>query len=623
MKTSDNRPGLISGLHMQAGEDIALSPAETLRLLQELRVHQIELEMQNEELRRAQDELETARARYFDLYDLAPVGYVTVSGSGLVLEANLTAATLLGVNRESLVNQPFSRFITSEDQDIYYLSRKKLLETGTPQACELRMVKTDKTVFWAQLEATATKGPSTGSGQVTDGEPACRIVLSDITRQVKDQEAIRRLARFDPLTQMPNRAFLIERLNHNISVARRSQETLALMFLDLDHFKNINDTLGHRIGDKLLRDVAKRLTSLVREHDMVSRPGGDEFVIVLPLTDANAAAHVAEKLLDFVGQPYRIEHHDLEITPSIGIAIYPVDGNDFDSLYKSADTAMYRAKQCGRNSYRFFTPEMHESSARVLQLENDLRHAMKRNQLLLHYQPKLSMKDLRITGVEALLRWQHPELGMIPPLEFIPIAESSGQILKIGEWVLRSAVRQSKDWLDSGLAPMTMAVNLSAAQFLNPGLPEQVKKILDEAGLPPQYLELELTENVAMGNPSTSIEVMNRLHAIGVRMSIDDFGTGYSSLDHLNRFRAYRLKIDRSFVSSNDESSKDRAVAGAIISLAGSLGLQTVAEGVETLEQLAFLREKGCNEAQGYYLCVPLPAGQLEAFIREKVPFST
>ena len=337
---------------------------------------------------------------------------------------------------------------------------------------------------------------------------------------------------------------------------------------------------------------------------------------MLPGATADGAAHVAEKVLNALSRSYRIEKHELAITPSLGIAMYPVDGDSYETLSMCADAAMYRAKQGGRNTYRFFTREMQERSERTLQLENALRRVLELDQLRLHFQPQMCVADGRVVGVEALLRWQHPDLGMVSPSDFIPVAEDSGLILPIGEWVLRTAVRQMKAWMDAGMAPIVMAVNLSAVQFRQANLPELVSQILHEFELPPRCLELELTEGVAMDTPLAAIAVMNDLHERGVRMSIDDFGTGYSSLSYLKRFKVYKLKIDQSFVRDISSDPEDAAIVEAIIGLSKSLGLQTIAEGVETAEQLAFLRDRGCDEIQGYYFGRPLPAEQFETFVR-------
>jgi len=324
-----------------------------------------------------------------------------------------------------------------------------------------------------------------------------------------------------------------------------------------------------------------------------------------------------------VAEPYRIESYDLNVTGSIGISLYPNDGPDLETLFKNADAAMYRAKQEGRHGYRFFTAEMQSRSTRHLQLVNALRQALEHDQLRLHYQPQVSLHDGLIVGAEALLRWTHPELGAVSPAEFIPAAEDSGLILPIGEWVLRHAARQARFWMQDGLGPLVMAVNLSAVQFRHPDLPELVTRILTEENLPPEYLELELTEGVAVHDPQGAIAVMNRLHERGVRMSIDDFGTGYSSLAHLKKFKVYKLKIDQSFVRDISTDAEDRAIVGAVIHMAKSLGLQTIAEGVETAGQLAFLREQGCDEVQGYYFSRPLPASEFEQFARSKAPAQT
>ncbi|MDA3945072.1 MAG: EAL domain-containing protein [Helicobacteraceae bacterium] len=444
-------------------------------------------------------------------------------------------------------------------------------------------------------------------------------IKEDITEKRKVEKRIENLAHFDQLTGLPNRALLNDRITYLLNMAKRNNKSFAVMFLDLDHFKNINDTLGHSIGDELLREMAERLKRAIRVEDTVSRLGGDEFIIIIPNADANSAIHVATKLIAAVSKPCNIYHHELTVTPSIGIAIYPNDGDDFETLSKNADTAMYRVKQENRNNFRFFTQEMQVDSTRNLLLGNALRSALIRTELELHYQPQVAMEDGRIIGAEALLRWKHPEFDMISPAEFIPIAEDNGQIIPIGEWVLRTAVNQMKEWMDSGLPPMIIAVNLSAIQFRQPGLTDLVTRILDEIKLPPEQLELELTEAAAMDDPNTAIAIMDRLHEQGVRMAIDDFGTGYSSLSHLKRFKVYKLKIDQSFVQDIIHDADDKAIVSTIINMASELGLRTIAEGVETAEQLAFLRLKGCEEVQGYYFSKPLPAEQFAAYVKESI----
>jgi diguanylate cyclase (GGDEF)-like protein/PAS domain S-box-containing protein len=483
--------------------------------------------------------------------------------------------------------------------------------TAVPYQYETRVMHADGSYRWISVRGKAVARDARGKPTRMLG---VRIDISDLKEA---EERIHWLAHFDLLTGLPNRALLNARMTHAIDVAQRNQTPLALIFLDLDHFKNVNDTLGHRIGDELLMEVAHRMRSVVREEDMVSRQGGDEFVVVLPGTAAAAAAAVAEKLLEAIARHYQIEQYELVVTPSIGISLYPDHGEDFDALFKCADIAMYRAKRDGRNTYRFFTAEMQAHSARSLQLESALRRALERDEFRLNYQPQIALDDGRIIGAEALLRWHHPEWGMVSPAEFIPIAEDSGQILKIGEWVLRTAAAQMKLWIDSGLGPMVMAVNISALQFRDSRLPELLGRVLEEACLPPEYLELELTEGVAMGDPLGTIAIMENLHQRGIHMSIDDFGTGYSSLNYLKRFQIYKLKIDQSFVHNITEDPEDRAIVRAIIGLARSLNMQTIAEGVESADQLAFLREQGCDGVQGYYFSRPLTADMFEEYVRQ------
>ena len=505
---------------------------------------------------------------------------------------------------------------------------------GSAICCEVRAKAIDarhpeRGSIWITMDITARKKAEKELLQARENlEKLVELRTQELSHMVMALEKkadeqqiaeahIQRLAYFDPLTHLPNRLLLSDRCQHALHVAQRAQQTVALMFLDLDHFKNINDSLGHRVGDEVLVELAMRLKATVREQDTVSRLGGDEFVLLLPDTDAAGAARVAEKLLQAALKPMQIETHELTVTPSIGIALYPKDGTNLDALSKCADAAMYQAKGDGRNSFRFFTPDIQASSDRSLQLDNALRRTLERQQLALHFQPQISLATGEILGAEALLRWTHPELGPISPAEFIPMAERNGLILPIGEWVIRTAVQQLAEWMARGMAPITMAVNLSAVQFRHADLPALISRILTDAALPPHLLELELTESVAMTHPQVAIAVMNDLHERGVRMSIDDFGTGYSSLSYLKRFQVYKLKIDQSFVRDITEDPDDKAIVGAIISMASSLGLKTIAEGVETEDQLHFLRDRGCNEAQGYYFSRPLPALAFENYVRQ------
>ncbi|MEP6802145.1 MAG: EAL domain-containing protein, partial [Acidobacteriota bacterium] len=436
----------------------------------------------------------------------------------------------------------------------------------------------------------------------------------DITERKRAEEQVKHLAFHDALTGLPNRLLFQDRLRMAVLNAQRSDDRLATLFLDLDRFKVINDSLGHSIGDELLRGVAERLGSCVREGDTVARLGGDEFTVLVPgMTDDEHAAKIARKILGVLRLPFVIDGRELFLTTSIGVALYPADGETAETLVRNADTAMYRAKEQGRDNFQLYTPAMNSRALERLSLESRLRQAIQNEELVLQYQPLVDLKTNRIRGAEALIRWEHPDMGLLAPGEFIPLAEISGLIVPIGEWVLRTACGQMREWQRLGHPRLAVAVNLSARQFQQADLVSQVRSALESADLAPEFLDLEITESNAMQNAEVSISTLWDLKNLGVQLSMDDFGTGYSSLNYLKRFPIDRLKIDQSFVRDVTTDPDDAAIASAIIAMAHSLELTVVAEGVETEPQLAFLRDQRCDEMQGYLVSRPVaPARFLE-----------
>jgi diguanylate cyclase (GGDEF)-like protein len=433
------------------------------------------------------------------------------------------------------------------------------------------------------------------------------------------QETLRRQATRDPLTKLPNRLLFGDRLAHSLSVAGRRGEMVAVVFLDLDHFKSVNDTLGHSTGDALLNSVAKRLTCSLRDVDTIARMGGDEFtILVTGLTAPQQAEVVAERILQVFSKPFDVDGQEIFATPSIGVSLYPSDGTDAETLVKNADMAMYRAKESGRNNYHIYAQDSRYATAERITLGSRLHRAVEQKEFILHYQPRLDIKTGRMLGMEALVRWQNPDIGMVLPAEFIPFAEDIGLIVPIGELVLHEACTQNKAWQDAGLLPMQVAVNVSARQFHQGDILNTVRKALDETGLVPSCLELELTESTLMKDAESTVGILNELKSMGVGLSIDDFGTGYSSLSYLKRFPIDAVKIDQSFVRDITASPDDAAIAGAVIAMAHSMKLNVVAEGVETLEQLEFLRAIGCDEVQGYFVSQPVAASQFEVLLRKE-----
>ncbi|HKY01924.1 MAG TPA: EAL domain-containing protein, partial [Burkholderiales bacterium] len=438
------------------------------------------------------------------------------------------------------------------------------------------------------------------------------IALAQEAEQRRDAEAkLRRLAHFDALTSLPNRHLLQDRLKQALAFAQRHRSRVALMFIDLDRFKTINDSLGHLVGDRLLTEVSHRLTASVRAEDSVARLGGDEFVVVLQdLGPVGHAATIAQNLLNAIEPPYLIDGRDLHVSGSIGIALYPDDGQDIETLMRNADTAMYHVKESGRNGFQFFTAEMNAHANALLTMENDLRLALKRGELSLHYQPQYDIVSGRIDAIEALLRWRHPQHGLVLPDTFIPLAEESGLIQQLGEWTLNRVCSQTQDWAKNGMAPIPVAINLSARQFRHPAFVTTLTSTLTDHRMDPRMVEIEITESALIKDMDATLDSFRALKAMGIRLAIDDFGTGYSSLAYLKRFPVDKLKIDRSFIRDISEDPDDRAIVSAIISMSKDLELRVVAEGVETAEQLAFLRERGCDGAQGFLFCAPMEADE-------------
>jgi len=447
-----------------------------------------------------------------------------------------------------------------------------------------------------------------------------RGVGEDISERKQDEEHIHFLANHDALTSLPNRAMFNDVLNLAIQNARRYNRNFAVLFIDLDRFKNINDTLGHDAGDKLLQEMGARLTQTVRASDVVARLGGDEFVVLVQeVAEPKQVAAVARKVLSALVQPISIQGQECRVTASIGICTYPSEGHDEQSLMKNADIAMYRAKEDGKNTYKFYSEEINIHTFERLALETALRRGLERNEFFLHYQAKLDLHTQRITGVEALVRWQHPDLGVVPPVQFIPLAEETGLIVPIGKWVLNTACAQNVAWQREGLPPLSMAVNLSARQFADEDLIADVAATLKESGMKPELLELELTESMVIQNAERAGRVLAELKKMGVRLAIDDFGVGYSSLTHLKRFPIDTLKVDRSFIRDLPQNAEDKALTEAIIAMGKSLNLTVVAEGVETLEQQTFLHDHNCDEMQGFFFSKPIPSDQFAELLRKRI----
>ncbi|HRY16809.1 MAG TPA: EAL domain-containing protein [Candidatus Competibacteraceae bacterium] len=554
---------------------------------------------------------------------IARLGYWDWSQSQNFLRLSREVCEMLGLDPQA-PEVPFRvilNHVHEKDRNILDQWIEEIWQGGKSRAISHRLIDANGNIRYVQQQVEAVLDAF--------GNPSHLYgTLQDITELRRAEERIWQLAFTDSLTRLPNRELFKDRLDTALKLAKRRNSQLALLFLDLDNFKRINDTLGHGVGDLLLQATAERLKLSVRANDSVSRNeaeeqdesiarlGGDEFTVLLPDIQHSAdAAIVAERIQASLSQPLTLSGHEVFITPSIGIAVFPQDGEDPDTLIKNADLAMYFAKHQGRNLYQFYDATLNEAAHKRLTMENQLRKAIERNELSLYYQPQLDLPSGRICGVEALARWTNDVLGTVPPLEFIPLAEETGLIIPIGEWVLRTACQQAKAWQVTGIGVARMAVNISALQFVQPRFTEWVMQILEETGLEPMMLELEITESLLMKDPEGASHTLQTLKNLGVQLAIDDFGTGYSNLSRLKQLPLDRLKIDEVFVREINLQPSNAAIATAVIAMAESMGLQVIAEGVENEAQLHFLKAKHCNEIQGYYLSWPLPAAEITAML--------
>ena len=561
------------------------------------------------EQRRSEQQLRLAAGVFTQSQD----AILITDADNRIVSVNPAFTRLAGFTAEEVVGKNPSLLKSGrQDRDFYQAMWASIREHGRWQG-ELWNRRKNGEIYPEWLSISAVKNPQ---GQVVNYIG----IFSDISQLKEATEHIEFLAHYDSLTGLSNRLLLKDRVAQALAGCQRYGQRAALLFLDLDRFKIINDSLGHAVGDDLLAEVARRLLCTVRETDTVARLGGDEFVVLLPeVRGSEDVMQVAHKVIKAMSEAFAVGPHRLTVTPSIGITLYPDDGGDFDTLLRNADAAMYAAKQGGRNNYVFFAPSMNAGALERLSMESSLRLAQEREEFQLHYQPKVDVESGRIAGFEALLRWRHPDLGMVPPSRFIPLAEDTGLIVPIGEWAMRAACRQNRAWQRDGLPPVPVAVNLSVLQFRQRHLKELVLGALAASGLDARHLELELTESMLLDDAAGATATLAELRRVGVRLSIDDFGTGYSSLSYLRRLPLDALKIDQSFVRDIPGNADAAAIVSAVVSMAHDLQLKVVAEGVETVEQLRFLRSRQCDEAQGYLFGRPLPADEAGALLKRRL----
>lgn len=581
------------------------------KLLHELRVHQIELETQNEELTRSQMVITSLKEDYVDLYDLAPVGYCTLSAEGVIIRSNLTAATLLGVTRDTLLHQKFSSFILKEDQDIFYLFRKKTFDSESKHNCELRMIHTDGRLLWIYLTATSTVD--------NHNIARFRLVLSNITRMKEYQSKLEHIAYYDILTTLPNRTLLADRLHQGMVQALRHNQPLAVIYLDLDGFKGINDTHGHDVGDQFLILISRYMKETMREGDTLARMGGDEFVAVLPdLATIKECLPMITRLLEASAKPVYIDELALEVSASLGVTFYPQGEDvDADQLLRQADYAMYQAKLAGKNRYNVFDTAQNEIIRELYEIIASIQKGMDAHEFILYYQPKVNMRTGKIIGVEALIRWQHPDKGIIFPLDFLPEIEDHPLIVEIGEWVIDTVLTQIEEWHLSEFN-FPVSVNISARQLQQGDFMERLREILSRhPDISPSSLEFEVLESSKLEDLIRTSEIIKECSILGILFALDDFGTGYSSLTYLKHLPVSVLKIDQSFIRGMLNNPDDLSILKGVIGLASAFHREVIAEGVETIEHGKILMELGCDLGQGYAIARPMPADEIPQWSRE------
>lgn len=565
--------------------------------------------------RLAEANLRASEALLNSVVNNAADGILVISRRGAIEFVNPAVERMIGYKPIEIIGQDVSKLLSGND-DPAGGRLPWLTESGTPDRtanCEVLARHRDGSTLPVELTASLMR---------TGGEPKYSVVLRDVSERHHAAERIRRLAHYDDLTGLPNRVLFCQLLNRALHEARNGNRPLAVLFVDLDRFKMINDTLGHEVGDTVLQQVASRLTGSLRPSDTVARFAGDEFVVLVREADDTAGiAATAKRIVDILAQPFVLDGQEYHLSASVGISTFPDDSADAQMLLRNADTAMYRAKEQGKNAYQFHSPQMNLHSFERLVLERYLRRALEQEEFVLHYQPKLDLATGHVVGMEALLRWHNPVMGMISPDKFIPLAEETGLIVPIGEAVIRRACLDVLDLSRKGLGPLRVAVNLSARQLAHDSLGADISRILTETGVSSNMLEVEITESMVMHNPERVVAVLRELRSMGLHVAIDDFGTGYSSLGYLKRFPVTSVKIDRSFIKDIPADTDDVAITRAVIAMAHSLRLQVTAEGVETSEQLEFLKDHGCNHLQGYLFSRPLPLDEFAVFVRRAGPF--